>query len=145
MIQRCYNEAHEGFHDYGGRGIKVAQRWLPLGDLGLTGRQAFKNFLDDVGAKPTWRHTLDRIDPDDHYVPRNVRWATPKEQGVNKRDTHYVKHPLTGVPIAAATLAREMRMSYFKLRSRMITANTWYELREAKGIIDRILKPGEKG
>lgn len=75
MIERCENPKYKRFGDYGGRGIKVAPRWLK-----------FENFLADMGKRPRGK-TLDRIDVNGNYEPRNCRWATPKEQRANRRDT----------------------------------------------------------
>jgi hypothetical protein len=134
MLERCNNPKHVGYAEYGGRGIHVFDRWQPThaddphSDLGPTKLQAFEWFLKDVGLRPSRNHTLDRIDPNGHYVPGNVRWATYEEQGSNKRCTHYVLHPKTGKRIPAATLARELGMSYQSLRARLMKAGTWYSL-----------------
>lgn len=72
---RCMNPKHIRYWDYGGRGIKVCDRWL----------ESFENFLADMGMPPTARHSIDRIDNDKGYSPDNCRWATPKEQGRNQR------------------------------------------------------------
>lgn len=74
MIQRCSNPNVPSYQYYGGRGIRVCQRWL----------DDFKNFLSDMGERPNGK-TLDRIDNEDNYYPENCRWATPKEQSENKR------------------------------------------------------------
>lgn len=75
MIARCENKKHGSWHDYGGRGIKIAQEW----------RKNYRAFLDHVGRKPTPKHTLDRINNDGDYAPGNVRWATRSEQNANQR------------------------------------------------------------
>lgn len=75
MIERCENPKYKRFADYGGRGIKVTPRWLK-----------FENFLADMGERPMGK-TLDRIDVNGNYEPGNCRWATPKEQRANRRDT----------------------------------------------------------
>ncbi len=79
MVGRCYNENHHAFADYGGRGIRVCERWLPDG----TG-QGFKNFLADMGPRPLDK-TLDRKNPQGHYCPDNCQWADWDAQGRNKR------------------------------------------------------------
>lgn len=81
MIQRCYNPKHDNYHRYGGRGIQVCNHW----------QQSFKNFLTDMGPRPTPRHSIDRIDNDGHYEPGNCRWATIEEQSNNKSTTLRVK------------------------------------------------------
>jgi hypothetical protein len=137
MLLRCYNPKHQGYPEYGGRGIKVYGLWRPdfYETLEPADRRAaaYSAFLRRVGYKPTWKHTLDRIDANGHYVPDNVKWATHKEQGVNKRNTHFVKHPTTGQRICAATLADELKITYHQLRARMIRAGSWYELRFESG------------
>ena len=75
MIQRCTKRKHKGFKYYGGRGIRVCERWL----------ESFQAFRADMGDPPSPQHSLDRIDNDGHYEPGNVRWATIYEQSRNKR------------------------------------------------------------
>lgn len=76
MIARCENKRHVSWHDYGGRGIKVAPEW----------RRNYPAFLKYVGRRPTPQHTLDRYPNNDgHYEPGNVRWATRSEQNANQR------------------------------------------------------------
>jgi hypothetical protein len=73
MKQRCADANHKDFHSYGGRGIRVCERWL-----------RFENFLADMGEKSAGM-TLDRKDNDGNYEPDNCRWASPKQQGNNTR------------------------------------------------------------
>lgn len=74
MLQRCLNSGNRNYPNYGGRGIKVCQRWL-----------AFGNFLADMGERPPGM-SLDRYpDQNGNYEPGNCRWATPKEQMRNTR------------------------------------------------------------
>jgi hypothetical protein len=78
MIQRCENPRVKHWENYGGRGITVCSTW----------RADYRNFLVDMGRKPTPKHSLDRYpDNDGNYGPGNCRWATQKEQMRNTRLT----------------------------------------------------------
>ena len=79
MKQRCYNEKCKDYYLYGGRGIKVCDRWL----------ESFENFLEDMGNRPN-NTSLDRINPEKDYSPENCRWADTKTQSLNKRNSKYV-------------------------------------------------------
>jgi len=75
MMTRCNNKNFAQFKYWGGRGIKVCERW-----------NDFANFLADMGERPAGK-TLDRFPNNEtgHYEPGNCRWATPKEQVNNRR------------------------------------------------------------
>lgn len=79
MRKRCNNPKHEAYDRYGGRGIKVCERW----------QNSFEAFLADMGTPP-FGMTLDRVDTNGHYEPGNCRWATRKTQGENSRSTVWV-------------------------------------------------------
>ena len=75
MIARCTRESHPAFAAYGGRGIKVCNRW----------RESFEDFLADMGERPEGM-TLDRKDGNKGYEPENCRWATATTQSNNRGD-----------------------------------------------------------
>lgn len=78
MLIRCGNPNHRAFRHYGGRGIKVCERWL--------GGQGFAHFLQDMGRRPGIDFSLDRYPNNDgDYEPANCRWATRSQQQRNKR------------------------------------------------------------
>ena len=75
--QRTQNPNHKSYKNYGERGIKVCGRWL--------GKNGFKNFFNDLGAKPDPSYSLDRINNDGDYEPSNCRWADRETQNTNRR------------------------------------------------------------
>jgi hypothetical protein len=82
MIARCEDPKHKGWKNYGGRGIRVCQRW----------RESFVAFLEDMGQPPTQGHKIDRIDNDADYEPANCRWTTNRENCRNGRHNRFLEH-----------------------------------------------------
>lgn len=77
MKSRCENPRNLKYPEYGGRGITVCRRW-----------RKFENFLADMGERPRGR-TLDRLDGNKGYSRRNCRWATARQQRLNRRVTKH--------------------------------------------------------
>lgn len=92
MKARCNNPANSKYGRYGGRGIKVCDRW----------EDSFEAFLEDMGYRPSDAHSIERKDNDDGYHPENCRWATPAEQALNRSTTHLVEFGGEVMPLADA-------------------------------------------
>lgn len=78
MMSRCFNPNRKGYTIYGGRGITVAEPW-----------KSFENFFADMGERPSGL-TLERIDVNGMYCKENCKWATTKEQALNRRNSRTV-------------------------------------------------------
>lgn len=77
MRNRCFNPRSQDYINYGNRGITVCNRW-----------DAFENFREDMGSKPSSEHSLERLDNDGNYEPDNCAWALQITQTNNKRNNH---------------------------------------------------------
>jgi hypothetical protein len=77
MKRRCYDPKCKDYANWGGRGIKVCDRWV----------KSFTNFFEDMGLRPDGNYSIDRLRSNEDYSPDNCRWATLEEQGgENRRD-----------------------------------------------------------
>jgi hypothetical protein len=81
MIQRCTNKNERCYKYYGGRGIWVCERW-----------KTFINFYKDMGRRPSLEYSLDRIDVNGNYEPKNCRWTTIKVQSNNRTNKRLLRH-----------------------------------------------------
>ena len=91
MKRRCLDQNDKGYPRYGGRGIRVCERWL----------LSFENFYADMGPRPSADYTLDRINNDGDYEPHNCRWATWFVQARNRSNARYVMWKGAEVKLAA--------------------------------------------
>jgi len=106
MRQRCENPKASGFENYGGRGIRVCDRW-----------QSFDAFLADMGTRPSAKHQLDRVDTNSDYSPENCRWATRAVQARNTRRTHMIT--FRGVSLCLTDWAARAGLTRAALKSRV--------------------------
>lgn len=81
MMDRCYRETANNYPYYGGRGIRVCAEWHDI--------TAFEKWVHESGFEKGL--TLERKDPNKDYSPENCKWATPKEQANNRRNTLYLE------------------------------------------------------
>jgi hypothetical protein len=80
LTRRCRDSSHRQYRDYGGRGIRVCNRW----------RYSCEAFVEDMGSRPSSKHSIHRIDNDGHYELSNCMWATQAEQNRNHRRNHII-------------------------------------------------------
>jgi hypothetical protein len=106
MMQRCYNQDDKSFKDYGGRGIKVCDRWHKV-----------ENFVSDMA--PTYKQgmEIDRINNDGNYEPLNCRWVTSSGNANNRRSGHLITHE--GVTQSMTDWSRQTGISVGTLSERI--------------------------
>ena len=124
MMARCYNPNNKQHDKYGGRGIKVCERW-----------HTFENFYADVSILPHFNekgYSLDRIDNNGDYCPENVRWADINTQARNKRNNILVEY--NGEEMTLPEAAEKSGINYDCLQRRYYRGD--------RG--DRLFRPSEK-
>lgn len=104
MHRRCSDPTSKSYPDYGGRGIKICDQW-----------KDFSSFYADMGMPPSSNYTIDRIDNDGDYEPRNCRWASRKQQAANTRTTKNVV--LNGVEMPFSLACQTLGYSSAALRT----------------------------
>lgn len=109
MISRCNNNNHKYYHCYGGRGIKVCERW-----------NRFENFLEDMKESPP-RFQIDRIDNNGDYCKENCRWVTSKVNNRNRRNNRLII--FNGKTQCLSAWAEEYNISDATLRARISKFN----------------------
>lgn len=107
MKCRCYNTKNKEYKRYGGRGIRVCDRWV----------NSFNNFLKDMANGFSASLRIDRIDPNGDYTPENCRWVTPEASSNNRRDNVFTNTRFGRLTISQ--LSRVSGISYSTLRGRV--------------------------
>jgi len=126
MIQRCNNPNNKRYKDYGGRGIKVCEKWTK-----------FEGFLQDMGKRPEVM-TLDRVDNDGDYCKENCKWSTRKEQQRNTRKNRLIT--INGITKCIAEWCDFFQKPYYKVQQRIKKYNWTPE--EALELVPRRKKNG---
>jgi len=106
MKQRCDNPKCSAYKNYGARGIGYCPSWA-----------TFKQFIADLGAKPTKNHTLERVDNNSGYSKHNCIWATSKVQNNNSRNTRFIT--AFGVTKTLSEWAKEYNVPVSTLANRL--------------------------
>lgn len=107
MVERCESAACASFKNYGGRGIKVCERW-----------RRFENFYADMGEPPTNSDTLERSDNNGNYEPGNCQWVSRKVNNRNRRSNRYLT--LNGVTHSMAEWCEQLGVSYSAISTRVL-------------------------
>lgn len=114
MRQRCYDTNCDCYPRYGGRGIKVCERW-----------ESFANFIADMGKRPNEQYSIERIDNECNYSPANCVWATQEQQQNNKRSNRLIT--AFGKTQNVKQWSKETGIDYFVIIWRL--NNSWNEER----------------
>ncbi len=108
MKRRCENPKSDSFKYYGARGISFCREW-----------SNFKKFYEDMGEKPSKKHTLERIDNNGNYSKTNCVWATQKQQGRNRRNNYNIV--FMGQTKCLAEWSQLLNIAFYVLQQRLKT------------------------
>jgi hypothetical protein len=100
---RCLNSNNKAYHNYGGRGIGMDQRWI----------DSFETFFDDMGFRPSKKHSIERRNNDLGYSKSNCYWGTSKEQTDNRRVTVWLEY--NGIRLPQADWGRKLGINISSL------------------------------
>lgn len=126
MKARCDDPKYRSYHRYGGRGITYCERWRDFG-----------NFLNDMGRKPSRKHSLDRIDNNGNYKPGNCRWATQKEQCANTdkvKNARVTKEDLGRSVVSMALVYKRLREGWGKEKALSTPPDSPYRVLRERAI-----------
>jgi len=122
LRDRCKNRNNKEWKNYGGRGIKVCRQW----------DESFSVFFSDMGKKPSPHHSIDRINVDGDYEPKNCRWATNHQQSRNRRNNRVID--FNGETYVLADWAARIGISPASLDERLRRKSKNVALTLAKGM-----------
>ena len=132
MRERCYVKGQNSYPYYGGKGIRVCRRW----------RRSFRNFLADMGRKPSAQHTIERRDNRKGYAPNNCYWATRDEQARNRSQCWKIK--IAGATRTVVEWARFLGVSERRIYVRLHRGWTRKEA-VLLPMSQRLRRPGRDG
>lgn len=119
MKQRCYNTNNKSYKNYGGRGIKICKEWLEeengfINFYKWAINNGYKEHLEKFGSKNT---TIDRIDVNGNYEPNNCRWATQREQSLNRRSNVFISY--NGETKTISEWVEKTNLTYSSIKHRL--------------------------
>lgn len=114
MKNRCNNKNSHNYERYGKRGIKVCNRWL----------NSFENFLEDMGSRPN-NTSLDRINNNQGYYPKNCKWSSPKEQSRNRRSNRIFE--FEGKKLSLIEITEKLNLNYKTVHNRLTNGMSFKE------------------
>jgi len=129
---RCTNPNVHNYHRYGGRGIAMCDKWS----------NSFTRFLEDMGAKPTSKHTLDRRNNDLGYHPENCHWATPKHQANNRKSNRLITYQ--GETKTLMQWSEHLGIEYHKTKSRLKSGLPFIDAIKDVNLVSRMITINDK-
>jgi len=118
MKKRCFNSKYKEFHYYGGRGIKVCDRW----------KNSFLSFYKDMGPRPSDKHSIDRIDVNGDYESKNCEWVTSE---IQSRNTRTPKNNSSGIKGVSFEKSKNRWRSYISVNNKKLFLGTFKDLQSA--------------
>lgn len=128
MKQRCNDKSSLAYPNYGGRGIKVCNRWM----------NDFSLFAKDMGDRPSPKHTLERINNNKGYYKSNCKWATVKEQSLNRRSNISIQYK--SVTYTALEFSEKIGITLNSLYQRLQKGWSISEIASVKNVTNQYRK-----
>jgi hypothetical protein len=110
MRDRCVNPKSAAYSDYGGRGISVCERW-----------NSFVGFIEDMGKRPSSKHTIDRVDNNGNYCAENCEWRTRLHQSRNRRNVRMLA--FRGEIMCLSEWCEKLKIDYSATRQKLKRRN----------------------